>query len=363
MMTIFSSSSRFFLSFILIFVNVVLLLVSGRLQPYADAKDLINLQNFQSNLPIVTVHLPGKVQDLSEGTEVILEIQSNDWNEDGEPVDKFMGTATMKMRGRSTRWHRQKQYSVRLNGGAASLLGLPAHEDWILKGPYVDRSLVRNALTYELSRSMGHYASRTAFCELLLIKGKGKRRRRKERNEDDQGALYQGIYLLVERIHRDENRLNIADLQPDHNHLPELSGGYIIKQEFGEWRQGIDNAFWTDRGTPFILVHPSIGTVTPQQNEYIRNYVNEVESVLFDSSNGSGAGGPGGDDHDHDHEGDLFMDPVRGYRRYLNVSTFIDTFLLQELSKNVDGFRLSTFYYKDRDGLLSSGPEWDFDVA
>jgi hypothetical protein len=64
--------------------------------------------------------------------------------------------------------------------------------------------------------------------------------------------------------------------------------------------------------------------------------------------------------------GDNFADPLAGYAKYIDVNSFVDYFILQEVSKNVDGYRLSTFFYKQRDsdgGKLFMGPIWDFNLG
>ncbi len=103
-----------------------------------------------------------------------------------------------------------------------SLMGLPAESDWILHGPYSDKALIRNYLAYTLARDMGHYASRTRFCELFL---------------NDQ---YRGVYVLIERIKRDSARVDIAKLLPTDVTGDQLTGGYIVKidRSAGDYTDG-----------------------------------------------------------------------------------------------------------------------------
>ena len=89
--------------------------------------------------------------------------------------------------------------------------GLPQEEDWILYGPYSDKTFFRNKLAYDLASKIGEYASRGFFAELEI-------------NEN-----YLGLYILMEKIKRDEVRLNISNLQPDENEGADLTGGYILK--------------------------------------------------------------------------------------------------------------------------------------
>jgi hypothetical protein len=82
-----------------------------------------------------------------------------------------------------------------------------------------------------------------------------------------------------------------------------------------------------------------------KQKLYIQNFIKEIDSVLRSSG---------------------WKDPINGYRKYLNVSAFIDYFIVGEVSRNVDAYKKSAYFYKDRDdkdGRLQPGPVWDFDWA
>ena len=78
-----------------------------------------------------------------------------------------------------------------------SLLGMPEENDCVLYATWSYKTLIRNVLTYQLSNELGLYASRSRYCELYL-------------NGD-----YKGIYVLMEKIKRDQNRVNISKLDPD----------------------------------------------------------------------------------------------------------------------------------------------------
>ena len=111
-----------------------------------------------------------------------------------------------------------------------SLLGMPEENDWVLYAPWSDKTLIRNVLTYQLSNEMGWYASRSRYCELYL-------------NGD-----YKGIYVLMEKIKRDQNRIDISKLETDEIDGDDLTGGYILKFD---WIWTGDNLGWfeSDRGS------------------------------------------------------------------------------------------------------------------
>lgn len=198
-------------------------------------------------------------------------------------------------------------------------------------GPYSDKTLIRNKLIYDLSRSIGNYASRSVFVELNL-------------NQE-----HQGVYVLLEKLKRDDNRIDISKLNEDENSGEDLTGGYIIKiDHVGE---DPDEYFTSNYPPPsategqlvnFAYEEPGADEITTQQKNYIKNYVAGFEDAL-NSEN--------------------FTDPVSGYLSYIDVSSFIDFFLINELANNVDAYRRSTYITKDKNGKLRMGPVWDFNFS
>jgi hypothetical protein len=206
------------------------------------------------------------------------------------------------------------------------LLGLPAESDWILYGPYSDKSLLRNYLVYGLSNKIGRYAPRARFAELFLRDSKG-----------ELAEQYVGVYLLIERIKRGADRVDFSRLRPvDGN---EFSGGYIVKiDRVG----GPETYFTSELGTVLGFVSPRGDRLNDEQRAWIKRDFSRMERVLA---------------------GRDFLDPQNGYQRYLDADSFVDCFLLNELFKNVDSYFLSTFLHKRDDGKLHMGPIWDFDLS
>ncbi len=219
-----------------------------------------------------------------------------------------------------------------------SLLGLPEEEDWILYGPYSDKSLLRNVLIYDLARAMNHYASRTSFVELTV------------------NNSYQGVYVFMEKLKRDKNRIDISKLNPDENSGEDLTGGYILKidktegsnlgsgyNDLNSFRSAYSpNNAAQNQNIYFLYDYPDAEDITPEQKNYISTYVADFENALAS---------------------DDFADPTVGYQAYIDTDSFIDFFILNELSNNVDGYRLSTFMHKDKNEKLKMGPIWDFNLA
>lgn len=256
-----------------------------------------------------------------------------------DPSNNYNGKIGIEYRGSSSQGFPKKPYGFEtwdVNGNAidSSLLGMPKEQDWILSPSYSDKSLLNNYLTYDLARSMGWYAPRGVFVEVVV------------------NGQYMGVYILMEKIKRDNDRVDIANLQPIDIAGDQVTGGYIIKIDK---TTGNGGAGWTSNYAPdtningqtiyFQYEYPSELEIMPQQETYIQLYVDSFETALA---------------------GPNFADTAVGYAHYIDVNSFVDYFLLNELSRNVDGYRLSTYLYKDKasnGGKLVIGPCWDYDIA
>ncbi len=300
------------------------------------------LVNFtSSNLPIVIINTHG--QTIPDETRIIADMGII-FNGDGQrnnitdPANNYSGKISIELRGSSSQMFPKKQYALETqddlgNNLNVSLLGMPAENDWILYAPYSDKSLIRNILAYKLSWDVGRYASRTRLCELVL-------------NGD-----YRGVYVLMEKIKRDKNRVDISTLNPDEITGDDLTGGYIVKidKRAGESVMGWYSPYLPYPGANssiFYQYHyPKPDNIVPDQETYIYNTITRFETIMYSRH---------------------FADPVTGYVNYIDVDSFIDFFILNEISKNVDGYRLSTFFYKDKESindLIHLGPIWDFNLA
>lgn len=256
------------------------------------------------------------------------------------------GYIGIEKRGSSSQYfYEKKQYGVETwdQYGAdidVSLGGLPKEEDWIFYGPYGDKSLIRNNLIYSLSNNMGRYASRSKFMEVII-------------NGD-----YKGVYSLFEKIKVDKHRVNISKTQSSSGE----GTGYIIKIDkltgeavdiYNDYNDQISFLSNYDSNGDslndnshskihFLYHYPKPEEISSDQKSFIQNIIRQFENALST---------------------DNFQDPFNGYRRYIDIDSFVDFFILNELSNNVDAYRLSTFIHKDISGKLKMGPIWDFNLA
>ncbi len=311
---------------ILLLITVVLSALSGWTQN----------KTFTTQLPIVYLNTYGQTIPDEPKINARLEIA---WKGEGasnstsDPHDHFSGQIAIEVRGSSSQMFPKKSYGLELRDDAGQdmdfpLLGLPEEEDWILYAPYTDKSLLRNVLTFTLAGQMSEtYVPRCRFVELFL------------------NNQYEGIYVLMEKIKRDNNRVDIAKLKAEDISGEDLTGGYIIKidKQTGDGGEGWNSQYMNVNNMPtyYQYDYPESADMQPVQKTYIQNYVNDFETAIYY----------------------LRHDEQTGYQNYMNLETFYDYVILNELSRNVDGYRLSTYLNKDKSGKLNAGPIWDYNLT
>jgi hypothetical protein len=236
----------------------------------------------------------------------------------------YNGRIGIELRGSSSQSLSKKPYGLttlkpdNVSNNNVSLLGMPSENDWVLNSFAFDPSLIRDYLSYNLSNKMGQYAAKAEYCEVVI------------------NGQYAGLYLLQEKIKSNSNRVNIVKIGSSDISGSDVTGGYITKTD--KTTGGDPIAWWMGSGS-FIHELPKPTSVTPEQNTYIYNQFLKLESA----SNNS--------------------DLVTGYPSVIDVPTFVDFMLMNELSSNVDAYQYSTYFHKDRGGKLRAGPIWDFNLS
>lgn len=212
------------------------------------------------------------------------------------------------------------------------MIGMPADSDWAMIGEYSDKTLVRNALSFSLAVDMGLHAPEMRFAEVYINQDVGPL----------EAADYQGVYAITETIKNKSERLNLKQLRPDDTEQSKLSGGYIFKFDMAALRE--------DEGEIAI---PCTGDVDPcfedleltdpvepnaEQLAWISDYVSQAHATLV-------------------------AEPIGDYAQYLDVKSFVDILVLNELTKGGDKYVRSVYLHKDRDQLITAGPAWDYNFT
>lgn len=241
---------------------------------------------------------------------------------DGEPG--MTTPAGIRGRGNST-WRyvpTKKSFQVKLSE-AESLLGMARSKRWVLLANVFDRSQLRTHVAFEFARAVGPgWVPSCAWVEVIF-------------NGD-----YYGIYQLCEKIEVGPDKVDIDELTAADTDPGDITGGYIVRLDGTD---PDDRAMWITgaSGRTVVLIRPRPGDTNDEQVAWIREFTNQVDRAVSD-----------GDPHD----------PRQGHHARLDVDSFIDYWIVQELTMESDGFLTSMFAHKKRgDDKLYVGPVWDFD--
>lgn len=243
--------------------------------------------------------------------------------------------AMFRIRGASSRSFDKKNYLIKFteedmtHSLDVSLSGMTGDDSWALHGPFLDKSLIRNYLCYNLAGEIMDYAPNARFCELFL------------------NGEYMGLYLLTEKISYSENgRINFTATDPNltvTSYILQVDRGAVdpryAMETFGSNSYQTRTKLRAGQGH-IEIVYPA-KSLTQRQHDYIVSDFSRFEKAVFS--------------FDYNH-------PDRGYRRYIDTQSFIDFFLINEFTLNYDAPGLSTYLYKDVSGRLKMCV-WDFDAA
>lgn len=297
------------------------------------------------DLPIIFVDtkyhqcLDDKIIEKIPATIRVLDRKTNNVADSSKATPYEIGIK-VRGRGRSSSGFPKPNYTIEFHDSTdkdinVSLLGLPPSDDWVLHGPYVDKSMVRNSFGHWLFRQTGRYSPRTKHFDLYI------------------NGVYRGVYVLIERIKRGKYRVNVSKLKKTDIEGDNLTGGYIlaIDRKYDSYSKlsKTESEFVTSDGVKVILRYPKKDKMAKEQEEYIQNYLNELEALFKDGKNGS------------------------GYENYVDVASAVDYILHEELTQNIETYVVNFFMYKPKDktddqgnktvGKITLGPPWDFYLA
>lgn len=303
--------------------------------PFLFSTSLVLAQTFSSsNLPLVFINTNGQTIVDDPKINATMGIV---WNGPGirngftDPKNDFNGNISIEIRGSSSQMFSKKSYGFETKtldwlDMDVSLLGMPQENDWVLYAPYTDKTMIRDVLSYTLDASLGNYAPRCRYVELFVNNN------------------YEGVYVLMEKVKRNKNRVDIAKLLTTDIAGENLTGGYIIKidKTTGGGGDGWSSNYINNTNSTYYQYdYPKASEITPEQKSYIKGFVNKMESALY-MEKFTGAG---------------------SYHDYLNDTSFVDFMIMNEMARNIDGYRLSSYLFKDKNGLMNCGPIWDFNLT
>ena len=290
----------------------------------------VKAQVFTSNLPIVVINTNGETLEDDPKKLCAFGIIDNgsQVNTSTDSFNSFSGIAGVEIRGNSTQIFDKKSYAVQLWDSDSvkvpgSLLGMGKDEDWVLHAMHIDKSLLRIPMTFHLSEMMGQYTTKWRYVELVI-------------NDE-----YRGLYTLVEKIKQGPERVDISPIGTTDD-----TGGYILRIDWDEENGGFNSDYKSMAGSDmkFIYYYPKGKGMNATQKGNLKSSMRNFEDALFN---------------------DDFINPNGdSLRDLVDLKSFADFIIVNELSKNSDGYKLSSYVHKDSDLINSkwkAGPIWDFD--
>ena len=234
--------------------------------------------------------------------------------------DDYEGTITIRGRGNSTWTYPKKPFAIKLDT-KNEILGMPSHKRWVLLANYMDRTLMRNHVAFEISKRTDlDWTSRGQYVEVML------------------NDTHLGNYYLCEHIKGDKNRVNITEMKSTDISETSITGGYLLEvdsyyDEVNKFKSAICDL-------PVMLKEPEEDVLQPKQFEYIQNYINSIEQLLYSDD----------------------FTKSDSYKSLIDENSFIDWWFVHELTFNYEPTSpRSCYFYKDRSDVLKAGPVWDFD--
>lgn len=279
-----------------------------------------------TNLPTVSIHTYNGNDPQSKTTEIEANITIT--YDGGTRIQEY--PILTKGRGNASWGFPKKPWRIKFNDGKShhmlkgSPLESPAKaKKWTLINNYGDKTLMRNILAFEISRRLN--MPYTVYCQPVDVIMNGE---------------YKGCYQLCDQISVDPNRVPIVEMTPEDKEDPLITGGYLI--EIDAYANQEPSWFTSGRGIPVTIKSPDSDEIITAQSKYIKDYFNLLETDLWKSN---------------------YTDPNEGFRRRLDVESFLKHFIVGEFSGNMDTY-WSTYMYKNReDDRFVVAPCWDFDLA
>ena len=272
------------------------------------------------SLPVVTIHTEkgGDITSKEIYQQGVVSIISDG----GKSI--YSDSLNIRGRGNGSWTFPQKPYKLKLFH-KKRVLGFPAKaKQWTLINTYRDKTLMRNLIAFEASRLLK--LPYTPACTLVDVFLNGE---------------YKGIYQLTDQLEVRKNRIDVEEMTPEDNSLPNLGGGYFI--EVDNYANQEKSKFYSARfGTPVTIKYPKDDEITPAQAQYIKNAYDRFESRTFLNS---------------------YTDPNVGFASLLDVESYLKRFIGMEFTGNTDAYFSVHMYKKRNDPKFYTSPLWDCDLA
>ena len=290
------------------FTKPVEITVTG---PSGTVHYMINVYSF-TGLPLMYIDTEDRAEVESKETYLRAHMRLVENVTTRGPGDVTEANLMIKGRGNSSWSLPKRPYRLKFDE-KISFFNEHKDKSWVLIANYSDKSMLRNYISFYMGKNSSlEWTPSSHFVELFM------------------NGQYCGTYQLCEKIKESNHRVAVGD------------DGFLLEMDRRADNDS-DNVYFTPTYAPFIIIKEPEVTYGDENYLFISNYIAEIERVLFSEE---------------------FRDPDNGWQKYLDMDSFVDWYLIHEISKNADClFNFSTYMHLKRGEKLKMGPLWDFDIA
>lgn len=254
-----------------------------------------------------------------KGTVVIEDPAGMYW--DTPRLELKMTKDGIRGRGNTTWDMPKKPYKMKFDS-KVSIFGLGEDKEWVILANYADKTLLRNVVAMKLSEIVGMPWTPAMLPVEVYMNGS-----------------YLGCYTFSEHKKVSEHRVDLDIVGESDNSGDAVTGDYYMEIE---QNQDETTCFYTQVcGIPMMFSEPEVPTAA--QLQYVKDYFRQAETALRSSN---------------------FTDPDTGWQKYIDIETFAKAYLVNELTKNIDGnMRKSSFITKKKNDKFQMYHLWDYDLA
>ena len=272
-----------------------------------------------TNLPTVIINTVNAEEPYDKEHDIVSNIIII--SENGTNVLEAPGES--RLRGNNSMTHPKKPYRIKFDKKQQPLDAPAKAKKWTLINNYGDKTLMRNMIAFEVARQVGmEYVSYIRPVDVIL------------------NGEYKGCYQLCDQIEVGDGRVPVTEMEETDISGDELTGGYLI--EVDAYASGEISWFQSSRGIPVTIKSPDDDKITAEQKSYIKSYFNKLENAAYSVK---------------------YDSPTTGYRTLLDITSFLQHFIVGEVSGNTDTYWSTYMYKKRNDPKFYVGPVWDFDLA
>lgn len=272
-----------------------------------------------TNLPTVIINTVNAEEPYDKEHDIVSNIIII--SENGTNVLEAPGES--RLRGNNSMTHPKKPYRIKFDKKQQPLDAPAKAKKWTLINNYGDKTLMRNMIAFEVARNVGmEYVPYSRPVDVIL------------------NGEYKGCYQLCDQIEVGDGRVPVTEMEETDISGDELTGGYLI--EVDAYASGEISWFQSSRGIPVTIKSPDDDKITAEQKSYIKSYFNKLENAAYSVK---------------------YDSPTTGYRTMLDITSFLQHFIVGEVSGNTDTYWSTYMYKKRNDPKFYVGPVWDFDLA